>query len=223
VPIPKSRVRPFPHDRSKLYDLGVILVERFCPANKIVSPNVYPVPEPRWHFGACAFYRPDTEAERAHFAEHLAKDGYGPGTNICIDLCGRPAPHETCRNWSWPGSDTDRTPYGVLAHELGHHADYLVGGVKGRYWSEYSSEVRAAANERGLTSYAGENPAEWFAEAFRLFVTNPPLLEALRPRTYHEIGKRFTPVCPTSGDWVQNLGANVPDRIVTNLRKKVVR
>ena len=44
-----------------------------------------------------------------------------------------------------------------------------------------------------------------------------------RSKTYREIGKRFTPVCPTSGDWVQNLGANVPDRIVTNLRKKVAR
>lgn len=40
------------------------------------------------------------------------------------------------------------------------------------------------SGELPITSYA-PNPAEWFAEIFRLFVTNHGLLKQLRPKTYN--------------------------------------
>jgi len=54
---------------------------------------------------------------------------------------------------------------------------------------------------------------------FRVFVTNAALLEALRPRTYEVLVSRWTPI--SKPDWREELGANVPDRIVANLEKKV--
>lgn len=78
--------------------------------------------------------------------------------------------------WSWPGYIVDRTPYGVHCHELGHMVDDIYRWRLGR-------EVRRATGEDRLTGYC-PNTAEWWAEMFRLFVTNPHLLSLIRPRTY---------------------------------------
>ena len=44
-----------------------------------------------------------------------------------------------------------------------------------------------------LTNYC-PNDAEWFAEIFRLFVTNSDLLRLIKPRTYSELRKLYKPV-----------------------------
>jgi hypothetical protein len=66
----------------------------------------------------------------------------------------------------------------VLAHELGHHVDKqhgAAGGDRSHRWRPTDPE--------SLTGYA-PNDNEWFAELFRLFVTNPDLLKAIRPKIY---------------------------------------
>lgn len=182
-----------------LYALGVERARRFCETNGIVAPTFNAV-DYRWSVGSCAYYRPDE------------------GIRLCLPLCGRPAPSAMSRNWSWPGSVVDREPYGVVCHELGHHVDWLTGERKGRYGSDFSIQLEKEAREKGLTSYAGENAWEWFAEAFRLFITNHNLLYRVRPRTWELLVARWTPV--SRDDWREELGPNVPDRVVQSLERK---
>lgn len=199
----------WPSKQTDLYELGVKRVKLFCATNDIPAPKITNVPKDDWHVNACAYYRPDTERVRKWT---------DPGVNICLPECGRPCTEAQSRNWTWPGSVTDREPFGVLAHELGHHCDWLVGDRKGSYFSEYCEQVKLVTREPGLTSYADVNPAEWFAEAFRLFVTNPDLLRLVRPRTYAKLAEKWKPC--TRYDWLNQLGSNVPDRIVRTLRNK---
>jgi len=192
----------YPTDRAALAELGRRRVERFCRLNGLPVPEVLIVPRDEWVVGVCAYYRSGV-------------------IRVCLELCQVPAPVANGRNWSWPGSTVDREPYGVICHELGHHADYERGERKGTYGSEYSGMVRTFANEPGLTSYAEGDDWEWFAEAFRLFVTNPDLLRRVRPRTYGIlIEDSWKPA--TDMDWLTALGANCPPRVVAAQRKKMV-
>lgn len=62
---------------------------------------------------------------------------------------------------------------------------------------------------------------EWFAENFRLFVTNPDLSNALRPKFYAAMCRSgIVPVINFS--WEMTLRNNgAPDRIVEQARKKI--
>lgn len=73
-------------------------------------------------------------------------------------------------SWSFPGYKADLTPVGVYTHELGHHVDKLFGHPRLTGWSK----------EPRVTSYE-PNRGEAFAEAFKLFATNPDLLRVGRP------------------------------------------
>lgn len=148
--------------KDELYDAGVRLVAAFCKKNNLPTPEVFATPVKYWVVGPCAYYRENA-------------------IHICIAKCahigvGGPA-------WSYPGYIVDRTPYGVLAHECGHHVDRERGQTKGKYWSEYGPGVCKDVAEEPLTGYC-PNPAEWFAEMMRLFITNPDLLRAIRPKTH---------------------------------------
>lgn len=150
----------------------------------------------KWMFRECAYYRAGV-------------------ITISLNACaavGRAGPA-----WSYPGYTVDRTPYGVLAHELGHHVDYTKSTVKGRYYGDYSVKMRAETGEAKLTNYC-PNDAEWFAEIFRLFVTNPELLRYLRPKTYAALRKDFEP--PEKRSWAQVL-VGAPQRTIAAASKKI--
>lgn len=196
----------------EFFTLGSLRVRQFIGLNSTVMPTVTinSIPQTAWMFPrTCAYYRKDV-------------------INICLIKC-RGVRNSMGRNWNWPGSTTDKTPYGVLAHELGHHADFHSGRPKGSYSSLSSTEVKEASGEKDLTSYCPNN-GEWFAEMFRLFVTNPDLLAQLRPKTYDELTKRFCPLPRVP--WLQALqgftddaGAimKVPSDIVKALTNKGAR
>lgn len=159
-------------EKSQLFADGLTLIRAFCEANDLSMPGVDLVPPAQWPYRPCAYYRPQT-------------------IKICIEktsVIGRAG-----MSWSYPGYVADRTPYGVLAHELGHHADWTISKRKGVYFGDASQMMFHAAHEKRISSYA-PNFAEWFAEMFRVFVTNPDLLRILRPRTYGLIGEHFTPI-----------------------------
>ena len=185
--------------KEQLFVKGLDLLGKFREINPgIGTPDVY-VNHSRWPFSACAYYRP---------------------TYIKINL-KKCAPLGTGgASWSWPGYVIDRTPYGVLAHELGHHTDCVLGGVKSRtaYSSEFSAAMRRETGEPKLTNYC-PNDAEWFAEIFRLFVTNPSLLSELRPRSYKYIlDAGVRPVIERG--WYAVL-KDAPSRTITQAEKKV--
>lgn len=214
--------RSFPTHPHALMRLGVGRAEAFCRLNGLEVPAFRLIRKVDWYFDACAFYRPDESGNRYLYSSlsdsALSAKGYGVGINICLEHCGRPCPVAYSRNWTWPGSTTDREPYGVILHELGHHVDWTVGDAKGRYWSNYGTGMAAEADEPAISGYA-PNPAEWFAEMFRLFLSNPDLLRILRPRTFALLSKRWKPV--ETRDWRAAMGTNAPPRVVKANQNKM--
>lgn len=204
--------RRYGYTKWDLYERGVERVSRFCEVNSLTLPAIVATPRDEWYVAACAYYRPvDLKTDR------FFKKTLKPGINICLEECASVCNSAPSRNWNWPGSTTDREPYGVLAHEIGHHADWSVGVKKWSYGSEYCEVVMALSGEPPITSYC-PNPAEWFAECFRLFVTNAALLAQIRPKTHAILLQRFKPV--SGACWFKELGANVPERVVKALRNK---
>lgn len=168
-------------NKADLLQTGLRTMLAFCAANNITPPQVVQHSKASTegqfikHVGTCAYYR-----ERV--------------IHIAPDLCAHPNPL-----YSWPGYISDRTPFGVIQHELGHYVDELRSGCVNVYRSQhrrggnlYSDKVRADSGEPAITSYSPDS-MEWFAEVFRLFVTNPSLLRVIRPRAYAALETDFTP------------------------------
>jgi len=182
--------------KPSMLERGTALMTNFCQANDLPTPSIEMADPKTWPFGVCAYYR-----------NHVI--------TIAVPKCA--AVGYAGQQWSFPGHSVDRTPYGVLQHELGHHADWLLSDRKGRYFGDYSVRMRERVQEAPLTSYC-PNDAEWFAEMFRLFVTNPDLLQKLRPGTYDAIAQRFKPVF--NDTWRDRL-QGAPDRTITAIWRKI--
>lgn len=186
-----------------LYNSGLKRMNKFLKLNPHVqTPKLTALfPWDRYFsLNSCGFFRPDV------------------GINIMVSKCaslgyGGPA-------WSWPSYVIDRTPFGVIAHELGHHVDYFKFGFKSFRWTgEYSISIRKKSGEEKITSYC-PNDAEWFAEMFRLFVTNPDLLRLLRPKTYELLCNDFSPIMDLT--WEKTLTSHsATPRIINQARKKI--
>lgn len=165
--------------KESLYLDGLQLMNRVCVANRIGAPEVIRLNkgDRLYALATCAFYRPPGFIKiMVHKCAHLGVSGSA---------------------WSFPGYKVDRTPYGVLIHELGHHFDFFLSK---QFGALFSWMVWDAAKEQALTNYVGtdSNPGtyykEWFAEQFRLFGTNPDLLRLLRPKTHATLLRYFLPV-----------------------------
>jgi len=186
--------------KSSLLARGAVLAARFCEANGLPQPAIQEWAIDSWRFNVCAYYDRGT-------------------IHLCLAKCA--AIGTTGRAWSFPGYAVDRTPYGVIQHEVGHHADVLKaspGKPPGRYWSDYSASIRLATKEAPLTGYC-ENDAEWFAEIFRLFISNPDLLRRMRPLTFEHLQKDgFKPVF--QDDWTSRL-AGAPERTLTAAQNRI--
>lgn len=166
-------------NRRDMFLDGCDLIRRFCDANAIVLPRVEVSKKPV-DFGTCAFYR--------HSVIY-----------IWPDACALAAIGGLRRQWSYPGHTVDRTPYGVLAHELGHHVDGAHGALPSR--EGYGPRWRGDTREKPLTGYC-DNDNEWFAEMFRLYVTNPDLLRLERPKTFALMRATWKPVETRAWDQV---------------------
>lgn len=130
--------------------------------------------------------------------------------------------------WSYPGYTVDKTAYGVLQHELGHHFDLQKSLAEAQATgafvrASFSASLHARAQEDPISSYLGDDPAhareEWFAESFRLFATNPDLLRLIRPRTWQtffDAGLR--PVI--TDDW-RTVLRDAPERTIRQAEKKI--
>lgn len=167
-------------NKDLLADTGIALIKMFCEDNQIPLPELNIIRDKNDPLcmkikavGTCGFYRSGK-------------------INVAVPLCANKNP-----SYSWPGFISDRTPYGVIQHELGHHVDEIKSGVnvyRNRPGDFFSDKIYKASGELPITSYA-PNRMEWFAEIFRLFVTNPDLLKQIRPRAYDALLKEgFLPV-----------------------------
>lgn len=193
-------------EKEVLYARGILRARAFCAHNKLPEPHfrrVYPG-DKYYRLGTCAFYRPST----IHvMVERCANKGYGG------------------RAWSWPAYVIDRTPYGVIQHELGHHVDSLKYDSKSG--SVFSHSTYLKSGEPPLTGYLGTDKKEltfymeWFAEIFRLYVTNPDLCRMLRPMFFRAM--KEAGVLPLLSDgWGAVLsGFGAPQRIIDQASKKI--
>lgn len=184
-------------DKESLYELGVEHVKNFCRLNDL--PTVRFTSVLRFdrlaNVPACGWYRKNSIHIKIWDCAGRGRGGMA---------------------WSWPGYVIDRTPYGVLAHEIGHHCDYVKSVAKGSYGGDFSVIVRNQSAEPKLTNYC-PNDSEWFAEMMRLFITNPDLLRNVRPRTYRVLLGTFQP-CETRS-W-EDVLEGAPLRTILQARKK---
>lgn len=180
-------------NKSELLNNGIELLKRFCARNNVGVPNLWfptndgdKTEDRYWHVNSCAFYRKEMTE---YTAQQYFKGHYH--IFIMVDKCARIG--AVGRLWSYPGYIIDRTPYGVLQHELGHYFDDLVGASK-------SVTIRSN-EEKPLTGYCPQDTywSEWWAEMFRLFVTNPELLKLFRPKAYQYICDMGITPCETRG------------------------
>lgn len=205
-------------NKEVLYARGLILLEEFCIRNKIHKPNIVRIKkDSRYYFlNSCAFYRRKTiQSEQKEY--NLPEDYC---LAIMVEKCATIGTGGRC--WSYPGYVIDRTPYGVLQHELGHHVDLGLAYVRGVY--QLSVDLYEKSLEEPLTGYCpgekgkGQWCSEWFAEMFRLFVTNPQLLMKVRPRTYKELINKFKPA--EDRIWREVL-EDAPERTILQAEKKI--
>jgi hypothetical protein len=76
-----------------------------------------------------------------------------------------------------PGSFEDYTPLGILCHEIGHYYDQS----RNKWDYSVSNGFKRVIGDEAEISNSEYNDRESFAEAIRLFITNPNLLEIGRP------------------------------------------
>jgi hypothetical protein len=144
--------------KDQLLQAGIAHMDRWCVLNKVIPPEVLVYKEGPPEFGVCAYYRPYAIRIWVYSCASIGTSG---------------------RQWSFPGYTVDRTPYGVIAHELAHHLDGAEGAAGGHFGRVWAAKTREAP----ISGYA-PNYNEWFAEMFRVYVTNPDLLRRLRPKTF---------------------------------------
>ncbi len=84
-----------------------------------------------------------------------------------------------------PGSFEDHSALGVLCHEVGHHVDYALNPRA--YSRSKVSGFSVAIDDEDEVSRGEFNVHESFAEAIRLFITNPDLLRLGRPIRWEQL------------------------------------
>lgn len=206
--------------RKAFFEKGLALTQLFCELNAIAMPKVTvlrpdsddPLFARYYHLPTCAFYQ--------------------ASMGICIAVAKCALPGTGGRAWSWPGYAVDRTPYGVLQHELGHHVDEVKTFVEPRDKWEladlFSFKIWSQSKEKPLTGYLGTDREEttfykeWFAENFRLFVTNPDLSERLRPKFYAAMLEAGFKPAVIYSYWHVLCSNGATDRILKMAEKKVL-
>lgn len=165
---------PYTQTKRELYESGVAICSQFLVLNKLPLPAFTegPLPtarKPQGTYG-CGHYLP---------SRHLVW--------VNAEACARPA-RGTPRAYSFPGNLTDRTPVGVVAHEIGHAIDYTLLKAHMGLSGMASASVDWVAAVRGpkVSSYE-PNFIEAFAESMRVFILNPSLLEWACPKRFQFI------------------------------------
>lgn len=121
-----------------LYNIGVEASKEFLDVNQL--------PHPVFMTYAEGLQGPAPKSKVEGVARAILKrvsSGPVQGTGTGLYTHGHVfvnAPHSAApvqkpmmRSWSWPGWKTDRTPVGVVAHEVGHHTALVVSA---RFTSE---------------------------------------------------------------------------------------
>jgi hypothetical protein len=125
-------------------------------------------------------------------------------------------------SWSFTGSKADLTVPGILMHEVGHHLHTLAGCQYRKHHHEgcMISAFYEATNDEPVISGYEPNVFERFAEATRLFILNPLLLQEGRPRRYEFLAARYKTI--HSVPWKEVL-QNAHPRLISSLENWIKR
>lgn len=150
------------YTKRQLCEMSINLIDKFCELNNIPKPKF----DIDWETGTTQ-------------TEGIACGHFTFGTDVLHlqpNRCANPNP-----NRDWPGFFYDRTCYGVMCHEFAHYVDNLspsLFNVK-----LISTELRQISNEPSFNKDPKDD-YEYFADVFKLFVTNPDLLRITRPSVF---------------------------------------
>jgi hypothetical protein len=153
--------------KEQLLYRGLELMESFCSLNGIKMPNVF-INSGLGNRCYGVFYYRNT-------------------IHINMKLC-RPPVKVPGYDWTFPGYVQDLSPYGILAHELGHY----ISDILGKKFRKNFVNIKKV--EENVTSSDDQGLDEKMAEAARLFITNPDLLRRGRPIRYEIFSRYYSPV-----------------------------
>lgn len=149
-------------DKASLYRVGLAHATQFLNANGIPHPE-YIIEGP------------------PHALNKWQAIGLYSNGKIWVDIKKTTAPRMTRGPvWSWPGYKVDRTAAGVVCHETGHYVSDFLKVSRGEHAQTWLDILK---QEKALSGYE-PTPEESFAEAMRLYILNPHLLECGRPQRY---------------------------------------
>lgn len=163
--------------------------QRMCTV--FLSQNYLRVPtfdfdyNPKRHTGiigsGSGLYTPGTRQRPLLTNRSTPKNGL---VQVCIANCAVPVQEPGMRRWSYPAYKVDRTPVGVVAHEVGHHVAWAVAARMGPKQAEYTRAAWAVARRGKQVSGYEPTLDEAGAETLRLFILNPDLLDHAIPERY---------------------------------------
>lgn len=187
-----------PHSLSKqeLYSDGLLLVKTFLRKNNFYRTPVFEVKNEMKDYGLC--HEVGLIQVNLTLAKYPMKN---PGYS-----------------WSYPGYKSDLTPIGILSHETGHWVQHQLGK---RFQEQRARWYYVLKIEQPVSGYE-PSPTEAFAEAMKLFISNPDLLRVGRPIRYkfiESLGLKGV----FKGDWrsvLKHAHSRLVDAAVTWVDKK---
>lgn len=128
--------------------------------------------------------------ERAWLGSHQTKNGFSR-IAVAVEDCDFSGRFDTPQGMliQAPGSFEDHTALGVLCHEVGHHVDFSLNPRA--YSRSKASGFSVMLDDEEEVSRGEYNVHESFAEAIRLFMTNPDLLRRGRPNRWEHLTRKL--------------------------------
>ena len=182
--------------KEELYQMGIEAATEFLALNGIDAPCflTYPEAAEKLKGREADYFRratrpPATLVGRGTGLYYSGKVFVNlPRTAVAVT---RPA----YRSWSWPGWKVDRTPAGVVAHEVGHHVEAVLRRRKVLTKDDGAAWRLGLSNHKKRVSGYEPVPDEAWAETMRLFILNPDLLRLAIPwRWFFLLARELRPV-----------------------------
>ncbi len=195
--------------KKELFNLGVKLSSKWLADHNLAKP--FRIFSNKREANA---FCPDF-IEDKWFGSHIFVDGISV---VAVDVERCVMSHRASwadREHTYPGYKLDFTPYGIVCHEVGHHVDYTL--KKSRVLSNTREWKRIVDNEEAVSPYE-PNYQEAFAEAFRLFLTNPDLLRVSRSDRWDYFVDRLRLNPPHEMSWKTVL-KHAPKILITHTEK----
>ena len=169
-----------------LYREGIRLARRFLEVNQIPEPifltyreaeEIYPhvCKEKSVRRLALEIWKRTAKGPKLGTGTGLYTHGY---VFVSLERAAKPQVTPRNRSWSWPCYKVDRTPVGVVAHEVGHYVGEHLRQKMNKIVAHNTRNIWGTIVCQKIKPITGYEPTvdEAGAETSRLFILNPDLL-----------------------------------------------